>query len=169
MNWAHIHLLSNHIPVLGTLFGLLLLAWGVVRRNEVIQRAALATFVVAAVVAVPVFFTGEPSEEAVEHLAGTAEQAIEVHEDAAVLALISVELLGVVAAFSLMWRRAGMSRFVTRAALVLSVVTAGLMARTANLGGKIRHAELRGAGAAEPQEERGQQEGREESERHEGR
>jgi uncharacterized membrane protein len=152
MNWAHLHLLSNHIPVLGTVFGLLLLAWGVVRRNEVIQRAALVTFVVAALVAIPVFLTGEPSEEAVEHLAGTAEQAIEVHEDAALLALISVELLGVLAAFSLLWRRAGTSRFVIRAALALSVVTAGLMARTANLGGKIRHAELR-SGAAAPEQE----------------
>ena len=74
MNWAHIHLLSNHIPVLGALFGLLLLAWGTLRRNEAIQRAALATFVVAALFAIPVFLTGEPSEKAVEHLAGTGEQ-----------------------------------------------------------------------------------------------
>ena len=167
MNWAHLHLLTNHVPVLGTLFGLLLLAWGTLRRNEAIQRAALATFVVAALFAIPVFPTGEPSEEAVEHLAGTAEQAIETHEEAALLALISVELLGVIAALAIVWRRAGVARFVTRAALVLSVVTAGLMARTANLGGKIRHAELRGVAAAQPEDERGQQEGREEGEQHE--
>jgi uncharacterized membrane protein len=145
MNWAHLHLLSNHIPVLGTVFGLLLLTWGMVRRNESIQRAALATFLVAALVAIPVFFTGEPAEDAVEHLAGTAEAAIETHEDAALLSLISVELLGVIAVLSFIRRRANPSRFVTRSALVLSIVTAGLMARTANLGGKIRHAELRGA------------------------
>jgi uncharacterized membrane protein len=161
MNWTHVHLLLNHIPVLGTLFGLLLLAWGMVRRNESIQRAALATFFVAALVAVPVFLTGEPSEDAVEHLAGTAEGAIETHEDAAVLALIGVELLGVIAVLSVIRRRAGLARFVTRAALVVAVVTAGLMARTANLGGKIRHAELRGA-AAQPQDVQGRQERREE-------
>jgi uncharacterized membrane protein len=167
MNWAHLHLLSNHVPVLGTLFGLLLLAWGLVRRNESIQRAALATFFVAALVAVPVFFTGEPAEDAVEHLAGTAEQAIETHEAAALLALISIELLGVIAVLGVVLRRANLSRLVTRAALVMSVVTAGLMARTANLGGKIRHAELRGTAAA--QDERGQQRGHEEGERHAGR
>jgi len=169
MNWAHLHLLLNHIPILGTLFGFLLLAWGMVRRNDPIQRAALATFVVAALVAVPVFLTGEPSEDAVEHLAGTAEQAIETHEDAALLSLISVELLGVLAVLSVIRRRAGLSRFVPRAALVISVITVGLMARTANLGGKIRHAELRGAAAAQPQDDRRQQEGREEVERHERR
>jgi len=151
MNPAHLHLLSNHIPVLGTVFGLLLLMWGMVRRNESIQRAALATFFVAALVAIPVFFTGEPAEDAVEHLAGTAEGAIETHEDAALLSLISVEVLGVIAVLGFIRRRANLSRFVTRSALVLAIVTAGLMARTANLGGKIRHAELRGATA--PQQE----------------
>lgn len=166
MNWAHVHLLLNHIPVLGTLFGLLLLAWGMVRRNESIQRAALATFFVAALVAVPVFLTGEPSEDAVEHLAGTAGGAIETHEDAALLALIGIELLGVIAVLGVVRRRAGLSRFVTRAALVTSVVTAGLMARTANLGGTIRHAELRGA-AAQPQDDHGGQAGREEGSGHE--
>lgn len=166
MNWAHVHLLLNHVPVLATLFGLLLLAWGMMRRNESIQRAALATFVVAAVVAIPVFLTGEPSEDAVEHLVGTAERAIETHEDAALLSLISVELLGLIAVLSVVWRRAGLSRFVTRAALVVAVVTAGLMARTANLGGKIRHAELRGA-AAQQQDDQGGQEGREEGSGHE--
>jgi uncharacterized membrane protein len=169
MNWAHLHLLSNHIPVLGTLFGLLLLAWGMIRRSASLQRAALATFFVAALVAIPVFLTGEPAEEAVEHLAGTAEGAIETHEDAALLSLISVELLGVIAVLSVIWRRASGSRFVTRAALVMSVVTAGLMARTANLGGKIRHAELRGAASAQLQDEGSQQRGREGGERHEGR
>lgn len=152
MNWAHVHLILNHVPVLGTLFGLLLLAWGMVRRNESLQRAALATFFVAALVAIPVFLTGEPSEEAVEHLAGTAEQAIETHEDAALLSLISVELLGVIAVLSVIRRRAGLSRFVARAALVVAVVTAGLMARTANLGGKIRHAELREGSATQQHE-----------------
>jgi uncharacterized membrane protein len=167
MNWAHLHLLTNHIPVLGTLFGLLLLTWGMLRHNESIQRAALATFFVAALVAIPVFLTGEPSEDAVEHLAGTAAGAIETHEDAAMLSLISVELLGLIAVLSVIRRRTSLSRFVTRAALVMSVVTAGLMARTANLGGKIRHAELRSA-AAQQQDDQGGQEGREEGSGHEG-
>ena len=153
MNWAHLHLLSNHIPVPGTVFGLVLLTWGMVRRNESIQRAALATFLVAALVAIPVFLTGEPSEDAVEHLAGTAEAAIETHEDAALLSLISVELLGVIGVLSFLRRRENLSRVGVRSALVVSIVTAGLMARTANLGGKIRHAKRRGANAPQGESE----------------
>lgn len=153
MNWAHLHLLLNHVPVLGTLFGLALLTWGMLRRNEAIQRAALGAFFVAALVAVPVFLTGEPAEDAVEHLAGTAAGAIETHEDAAVLSLIAIEVLGAVGLLGLILRKPRFARLVTPAALVISLITAGLMARTANLGGKIRHAELRGATSTVSSEE----------------
>ena len=41
MNWAHMHLLINHIPVLGMVFGTLLLAYGLVKKNEEIKRVSL--------------------------------------------------------------------------------------------------------------------------------
>lgn len=153
MNWAHVHLLLNHIPVLGTLFGLVLLGWGVVRRNESIQRAALGAFVIAALIAIPVFLTGEPAEAAVEHLAGTAESAIETHETAATLALVAVEVLGAIALVGLLLRRSRFARRATPVALVFAIITTGLMARTANLGGKVRHTELRGAASVESEEQ----------------
>jgi uncharacterized membrane protein len=144
MNWPHLHLMLNHIPVLGTVFGLALLGWAVVRRHEPMQRIALATFVIAALAAIPVYLTGGPAEEVVEHLAGTAEQAIEAHEEGALLAFIAIELLGCIALAAIVFRTARFARALTRAVLAMSLVTAGLMARTANLGGAIRHAELRG-------------------------
>jgi uncharacterized membrane protein len=147
MNWAHLHLMLNHVPVLGTVFGLGLLVWGMLRRNESVQRAALATFGIAAIVAIPVYLTGEPAESAVEHLAGTTEAAIEAHEEAALISLISLEIVGLIAFAGMVLRKVMALRVATRAALVLSLVTAGLMARTANLGGRIRHAEI-GASAA---------------------
>lgn len=150
MNWPHLHLMLNHIPVLGTAFGMALLAWGLWRHDRSVQRVALATFFLVALVAIPVYLTGEPAEDAVEHLTGTAEQTIEVHEDAALVSLIGVELLGIIALGGILLRAARASRVLTGAALIVSIVTAGLMARTANFGGKIRHAELRGAAVPQP-------------------
>ena len=151
MNWAHVHLMLNHLPVLGTIFGLLLLAWAVVRRDERLQRAGLATFVLTALAAIPVFLTGEPSEKIVEDLAGTAEAAIEAHEEAAVIALIAIEALGAMALAALfLFRKRGVPRPLAGAALVFALATAGWMAQTANLGGRIRHAEL-GATATQGQ------------------
>ena len=160
MNWAHLHLLLNHIPVLGTLFGLALLVWGAFRHNDSIQRAALGAFLIVALVAIPVFLTGEPSEQAVEQLAGTAEGAIETHQDAAVLSLIAVEALGLIGLVGLVIRRTRFTRLVTPAALVFAIITAGLMARTANLGGRIRHSELRASGGQEETEHEERGEGR---------
>lgn len=150
MNWPHVHLMLNHVPVLGTVFGAVLLAYGVWRRNESWQRAALWTFAVAALVAIPVYLTGEPAEEAVEHLAGTGENAIEAHEQAALVSLVAIELLGVVAAVSVLVAR--LAQRGARAALAIAFITVGLMTWTANLGGKIRRPELRGAAtpAAQP-------------------
>lgn len=144
MNWAHVHLMLNHLPVLGTIFGLLLLGWAVLRRNEALQRVALGTFVLSALAAVLVYLTGESAEELVEDLAGTAEQAIEPHEQAALVALIAVEALGALALTTLvLFRKRGVPRPLVGAALVCALATAGWMAQTANLGGRIRHAELR--------------------------
>lgn len=148
MNWAHLHLLSNHLPVIGTLFALGLLGWGVLRRNEAVQRIALGTFVIMALLALPAYFTGEPAEDIVEHAAGVGEAAIDAHEAAALVALIGVEIVGLLALIAL-YRAGGgrsLSVFTTRAVLVMALVAAGLLAWTANLGGRIRHAEIR-AGA----------------------
>lgn len=156
MNWAHVHLMLNHIPVLGTIFAAGLLAWALLRRNEPLQRVALGTFVIVALAAIPAFFTGEPSEDLVEHLAGTAEPAIEAHEEAALVALIAIEALGVMAlAALLLFRHRIFPRPLAAAALIFAVATAGWMAQTANLGGRIRHAELRAAGTQPLQQDGG--------------
>lgn len=153
MNPAHVHLMLNHIPVLGAMFGLALLAWALLRRNEALERVALGTFVVVALAAVPVFLTGEPAEGVVEHLAGTAEPAIKAHEDAALVALIAIAGLGVFAlTMLLLFRKRAFPRPLAGAALVFALATAGWMAQTANLGGRIRHAELGAqAGGTPPQ------------------
>lgn len=154
MNWAHLHLLLNHIPVLGTAFALALLAWGVVRRNESLQRTALGACVIVALLALPVYFTGEPAEGMVKNAVGVSDQAIDAHEEAALVSLIGVKLLGVIALGGLYVSRGkrSLSAKVTRTALLVSLATAALMARTANLGGQIRHVEIRaGTGSGAPQ------------------
>lgn len=144
MSPAHVHLILNHVPVLGVMFGLAFLLFGALRHNAVIVRAALVLFVVAAVFAVPTYFTGEPAEEAVEHLAGVAEATIERHEDAAKIALISTALLGSLGLLFLIQsrRRTDVPKAFVATMLFLSLVTAGVLAWTANLGGEIRHTEI---------------------------
>lgn len=150
MSGAHLHLLINHIPILGA-FGLLLLfAIALVRRDSSLARLTLVLSVALALMSVAAFLTGEPAEEAIEHLPGIAENAIEPHEEAALTATIAFGVLGGAALLALLaYRRRELPRLVVGAALIGTLVVASLMGWTGNLGGGIRHTEL-GAGAAAP-------------------
>ena len=146
MDLTHLHLMLNHLPVVGVIFGFLILAWGILRGYEEVKTVGLIVLVVTALAAVPVYLTGEPAEETVEHMAGVSEQVIELHEDSAVLSLVLAIATGVFALAVLIIKRfssAGFARFSMFAVLILSLVTGAFMTRTANLGGEIRHTEIR--------------------------
>jgi uncharacterized membrane protein len=151
MSTAHVHLLLNHIPVIGILIGFVIFTLGVWRRNDSWTRLALGIFAAAALVAVATMLTGESAEEAVEHLPGVSESVIESHEESAKLAAIGAYVLGAVSVAALAWvRRRPLPRTLTVMVLPLVLLVTGLMAYTANLGGQIRHTEIRsGAGAVE--------------------
>jgi uncharacterized membrane protein len=151
MNPVHLHLMLNHVPVLGSVFGLLLLGAALLRKSRELQKVSLAVCVIAAAVAIPVYFTGEPAEERIEHLPGVAKAIIEEHEEAAVVALVSILVLGAVAAAGLIVFRGQRSipRWFVNASFIMALVTVGLMLRTANLGGKVRHTEIRGDASSE--------------------
>lgn len=44
MSATHLHLVLNHVPILGIPFGIALLLMGVLRHSEELKRAALVTF-----------------------------------------------------------------------------------------------------------------------------
>lgn len=150
MNAAHAHLLLNHLPVLGIAFSIPLLAFAWWRGDELLRRVALFAVLVAGLIALPAFFTGEPAEEAVERLPGVSESAIESHEEIAKFALGASLAAAVVAGGGLLVgrRKATVPKPMLPAALAVSCVSATLMAITANRGGEIRHPEITSGGAA---------------------
>jgi hypothetical protein len=90
----------------------------------------------------------EPSAAQVvlEDQSEVSQDVIAAHQDAALLALILMEITGLVAWIAL-WRR---RRWHLTAVLVLALVTFGLMASAANIGGHIRHPEIRAEAMAAP-------------------
>ncbi len=151
MNPAHLHLLLNHIPVLGVGFGLAVLGWATFRPRPDFARLALVVIIVSALAAIPTYLTGEPAEDAIEGVAGAIEPWVEPHEEAALVSLVLVEglgLLGLVVLWSAR-RAAAPSRPWKMASVALALATAGSLAYTANLGGLIRHTEIR-SGAPRP-------------------
>lgn len=145
MNATHAHLMLNHLPVLGTAFGLLLLVLGLARRSEEWKRAGLVLFIVAALFALPTYLTGEPAEKGTLGLPGVNGAITERHEEVAQLALSAVLVLGglSVSAFLLFRKGASIPGWFLGIVLVVALVTQGLMFWTANLGGQVRHTEIR--------------------------
>ncbi|GIV57120.1 MAG: hypothetical protein KatS3mg042_0033 [Rhodothermaceae bacterium] len=143
MNAAHLHLLVNHLPLFGILFGLPLLAFGWWRGRDGLVRLALVFFVVAGLGATAAYFSGEEAEEIVEHLAGVSHDAIEAHEDAAYYAFLSAIVLGVLSLGGLLAFRQDFPRWAAGVLAVLALGVFVLMARANNLGGQIRHPEIR--------------------------
>ncbi|RSK47133.1 hypothetical protein [Hymenobacter rigui] len=141
MNEAHLHLLLNHTPILGSLFGLLLLAAGLFKVNQTLTQTGLVTLLVAALLCLPTQLTGEGAEEVVERIPGITHQLIHAHEEAAELGFWAIELTGVVALLGLLVK--SRARTFTLLALLGAVLSFGLLARAGNLGGQIRHSEIR--------------------------
>jgi hypothetical protein len=143
MNAAHLHLMLNHVPVVGTLIVLPLLAWAIHRRSAELLRVVLATFVAIGVAGAVVYLTGEPAEEVVEHLAGVVHTSIEAHEDAARVSLRLTGGLGLLGLVGLWRLRAGARtpRWLVVSAVAGAMVVMISLGWTASLGGLIRHPE----------------------------
>jgi len=167
MSWGHLHLLLNHVPVIGTLLGLLLLLVAFVRKSEELKKVTLGLFVLIALVTIPVYLTGEPAEEMVEDIPGVAKAMIERHEDAALFSMIAVEVAGIIALAGLLLFRTkkGLGNLLAIVTLACSVVTGGLLAWTSNLGGQVRHTEISSGVGVESQTERDKSGRRKDSEK----
>ena len=146
MNGAQAHLLLNHLPVLGVLFGALLMAAGLWRRSADLKNASLVVLFLAAIVVVPTYLSGEPAEELVEELPGVSHDDIHEHEDAALFGLIGVLALGVLSALTwvMMRRQSAKASGLLIATFALSLFVTSIMMRVSWLGGEIRHTELSG-------------------------
>jgi len=142
---AHLHLILNHIPILGTMvFAPLILAWGLVRRSRDIVQAGLLLTVLLAVTTVPVYLTGEPAEEEIENQPWFSENLVETHEERAEAALVAVLITGAGAALALWRARKGkpLGTMLPGAVLAGLLVSAGFFAAAALVGGQIRHDEI---------------------------
>ncbi|WP_066508454.1 hypothetical protein [Rufibacter sp. DG15C] len=147
MNDAHYHLLLNHLPILGSLFGALLLASGFATRSVSVLKAGMTTILISSLLTVPAYFTGEPAEEMVERFAGVRHDDIEAHEEAAEFALWAMGAAGAAAVMGLMTTsvrgsRSQKPRTWAVITLIVSVLAFGVMALAGITGGQIRHSEL---------------------------
>ena len=142
MNPAGLHLVLNHFPPILDFAALLVLAFGLFHRNTAVVRTALILLVLAGIMAVPVFLSGEPAEDVMRDLEGVNARAIHPHEEAADWAFWLLVAQGVIALAALvMFRARDLPRWMLVLVLIVSIVALLATWRTALLGGRIHHPE----------------------------
>ena len=155
MNLPHIHLLLNHWPILGALIALALFVVALATRNRDIKQVSLVLFALVAIVAIPVYLSGNAAADTIKKQPLPPTKAlVETHEGAALLAFTFLELTGVLALIGL-WQFTRSNKTETHGAswastavLISGVITAILTAVAGNTGGDIRHPEIAGDLAA---------------------
>ncbi len=155
MNQAHLHLFTNHIPIIGSILGGFVLFHGLWTKNNQTKMAAYYVIIISAIGAVVTYLTGEGAEEAVEHMQGISRRVIHEHEEFAEISLIAIIISGVVSLSGIFFiiKKSPRARTVAWLTLFISLVAYGLMVRTGYLGGIIRHTEILSSGTAAAEEE----------------
>lgn len=145
MNDAHLHLVLNHLPIILPIIGLLIMIGGLVFSSEILKRTAYLVFVLAAIVAIPSFATGEGAEDVVEKLSGVDENLIKKHEEIAEKFAILCYILGGISLLGL-WSNFYKNSFTTIISylvILICIITLYFAKQTGTSGGEIRHSEIR--------------------------
>ena len=146
MNLAHLHLLLNHFPIIGTIVALGLFIASFIGKNDDLKRSSLIIFAAIALITLPAFFSGIGAQRAIRKEAGVSIAVIDRHEGAAILAMFLMLITGALALVELWNRRRIRTEKIWSgtilAILVFSLLTTGVMARVGTTGGDIRHPEI---------------------------
>lgn len=156
MNLAYLHLVLNHVPIIGTAAGLGLFLISLVAKDDDLKRASLMVLAAVALLTLPTFFSGIGAQRAIRRDPAVSTVLIERHEGAAILALFFVQIVGALSLVGL-WQGRPISvgkggSWNLTALLLFSILTAGLMVRVGATGGDIRHPEIRVAEEGGPSE-----------------
>jgi uncharacterized membrane protein len=144
MNQTHVHLLITHLPIYGSILGFIILAYGLWTKSNQTKIAAYIVFIISSIGAGIAYLTGEAAEETVEDIQGIAKKMIEEHEEFAIVALVSLIILGLVSVIGLFLtlKKPLLTKTIAWVILFTSIISFALVAWTGYLGGQIRHTEV---------------------------
>jgi uncharacterized membrane protein len=145
MNDAHLHMVVNHFPIIGIIFGFGILIVGLILKNKTLINTSYVLFIVAAIFGAFSMGTGEGAEELVEDMPNIGKQIIHEHEELAEKLAVLLYVLAGLSLAGLYLNFKKHSKAKPLSFLILSVVTVGLflVQKVGTSGGEIRHTEIR--------------------------
>ncbi len=145
MNDAHLHLVVNHFPIIGTIFGFGIVVAGLIFKNNSVKNVAYILFIVAAIFAAFSMGTGEGAEELVEKMPNVGKQIIHEHEELAEKLALVLYTLGLISLLGLYtnFKNHIKSKLISYLALAIAAVGVFLAQQVGTSGGEVRHTEIR--------------------------
>ncbi len=145
LSMAHIHLLMNHVPILGSIFVLMLFIIALVFKNGFLQKLSLWFLAGVALFTAAAYVSGDGTKRAVQRFPQVSDAAIAMHEQAARYGLILMFIAGVVSLSGILLysKRPVLPAYLRISVLVLLLVSVAVMIYIGFLGGQIMHPEIR--------------------------
>lgn len=146
MSSAYLHILLNHIPVIGTAIAAFVMFYGFFKRSDEIKKLALIIQILVAATSIVVHTTGDRAKGSVVSIEGVNSDYIDPHEEFADIAIIVSNVVGLLALVTLFVFRKPKHLPMWAAIIMFVLILAvnGMMAWTAHLGGMINHTEIMG-------------------------
>lgn len=145
MNDAHLHMVVNHFPIVGTIVAIGILIAGLLNKNQSIINTAYVLFIIGAVFGILSMNTGEGAEELVEDMPGIGWKIIHEHEELAEKMALLLDVLGILSlvGFYFQYKNNPKQKLVSYLLLVLSIASLFVIQKVGTSGGEIRHTEIR--------------------------
>ena len=152
MNDAHLHMVVNHFPIIGIIFGLGILIIGFFLNNNIVKNVAYGLFIVGAIFAAVSMSTGERAEEIVEDFPNIGKNIIHEHEEIAEKLALVLYVLGVVSLVGLYlnFKKHSKATLISIIAITIAIVGVFFAQQTGTTGGEIRHTEIRATSTINP-------------------
>lgn len=152
MNDAHLHMVVNHFPIIGIIFGLGILIIGFFLNNNIVKNVAYGLFIVGAIFAAVSMSTGEGAEEIVEDFPNISKNIIHEHEEIAEKLALVLYVLGVVSLVGLYlnFKKHSKATLISIIAITIAIVGVFFAQQTGTTGGEIRHTEIRATSTINP-------------------
>lgn len=145
MNDAHLHMVVNHFPIIGSILGLGILITGMILKNNSVKNTAYVLFIVAAIFAAFSMGTGEGAEEMVEDMPNIGKRIIHEHEEIAEKLALVLYLLAAISLTGLILniKNHSKAKLVSYIAVIVAIAGVYISTLVGTSGGEIRHTEIR--------------------------
>lgn len=145
LNIIEIHLILNHIPIIGVAVVSAYLLIAIIFKNTFMQKVSLWFLLCLAVVTIGVYLSGLGAETPVKSLPGVSNFYLQLHEKVARIAAMTIWAIGGITFLGLLFlrNRELLFKYFVRGVFAMTLLSNALFILTGYLGGQITHAEIR--------------------------